>query len=431
MRPHVALLLIAFLSTTAFTFAQEASNSASAIKSVSNAGSPSPLISGTGTTDHITKWLTSTSLGSSGIFETSTGNVGIGTTAPAAKFDVKGTGNVRDTLTLFPSGTHPTLSISGTAFQVSNNGKVSFVPGQTFPGAGTVTTINSGTGLIGGPIHTSGILSVNPAVVPLLANSNVFTANQTINGFLLTDFVYLNGSNGGGFIGEGGNPTAGQPGNSLTVFGGSPSSPATNVAGGDLILEGGTGFGAGGSGAVRIQTEPAGPSGTNPPFVDRQIFAPASTAMTSLGSGSYVGPGFVLNIANGDGGGATLRFTIRATDGGSNYAVAYGSCSFAAVVAPDGSSEANALLMGADYIDAGSSGDHLNASCGSLTGGSNQYGIFLVDSPTFAPSTHDVYFEINNVSGSPVAPGPQARVHMDLSQRVDALHPKLVIHRGH
>ena len=45
------------------------------------------------------------------IFETVAGNVGIATTTPAAKLDVKGTGDVRDTLTLFPKLTHPALSV--------------------------------------------------------------------------------------------------------------------------------------------------------------------------------------------------------------------------------------------------------------------------------------------------------------------------------
>ena len=42
--------------------------------------------------NHITKWITATKIGNSGIFETTAGNVGIGTITPAAKFDLKGAG---------------------------------------------------------------------------------------------------------------------------------------------------------------------------------------------------------------------------------------------------------------------------------------------------------------------------------------------------
>jgi len=146
---------------------------------------PAPLLTGTGTPNHITKWITATKIGNSGIFETAAGNVGIGTTTPAAKFDLNGTGDVRDTLTLFPKSTHPTLSINGTAFAISSTGKVTFVAGQTFPGAGTVTKVNSGAGLTGGPITTTGTLSIANGGVTnaMLANPSLtVTANSPLSG---------------------------------------------------------------------------------------------------------------------------------------------------------------------------------------------------------------------------------------------------------
>jgi len=45
---------------------------------------------------------------------------------------------------------------------------------------GTVTSVASGTGLTGGPITTSGTLSVNTSVVPELALANIFTNTQGI-----------------------------------------------------------------------------------------------------------------------------------------------------------------------------------------------------------------------------------------------------------
>ncbi len=146
---------------------------------------PSPLtVGGTGTADFVPLWTGPTTLGNSNIFETLGGNVGIATITPAAKLDVKGTGDFRDTLRLFPKLAHPTLLVSGTAFAVSSTGKVTFVAGQTFPGAGTVTSVGSGFGLTGGPITTSGSLAINTSIVPQLAANNIFSGAQTINNTL-------------------------------------------------------------------------------------------------------------------------------------------------------------------------------------------------------------------------------------------------------
>ena len=140
---------------------------------------------------------------------TASTNVGIGTTTPAATLDVNGTG-----------------SFTGL---VNFAGFVNFAPGQAFPGAGTVSSVGSGAGLTGGPITGKGSLSIatggvsnamlanssltiNPGTdllgggpvslggsttlnldttkVPLLAASNTFTGNQTVNGNLsATDAV--------------------------------------------------------------------------------------------------------------------------------------------------------------------------------------------------------------------------------------------------
>jgi hypothetical protein len=183
---------------------------------------PAPLLTGTGTPNHITKWITTTKIGNSGIFETATGNVGIGTTTPAAKLDVNGTEDVRDTLSLFPKATHPTLSVHGTAFAVSSAGKVTFVAGQTFPGAGTVTSVGSGAGLTGGPITTTGTLSIKTGGVTnaMLANPSLtVTAGTGLSGggaVALGSSVTLNNAGvlsvttGSGITNSGGqNPTLG------------------------------------------------------------------------------------------------------------------------------------------------------------------------------------------------------------------------------
>ncbi len=150
-----------------------------------NANVPPGTITGSGTADFVPLFTGTTTIGNSKIFQTVGGNVGIGTTTPAAKLDVAGTGDVRDTLTLFPKLTHPSLSVHGTAFEVSNTGKVTFIAGQTFPGTGTVTSVGSGAGLTGGPITHSGTLSIATGGVTnaMLAHSSLtVSANSPLNG---------------------------------------------------------------------------------------------------------------------------------------------------------------------------------------------------------------------------------------------------------
>jgi trimeric autotransporter adhesin len=217
-------------------------------------------VTGGGKKDYIPLWLSKTKLGKSNLFQSAAGDLGIGTTTPASTLDVQGTGSIRDTLTLFPQGTDPTLSVQGTGFGVSSTGVVSFVSGQTFPGAGTVTSVGSGAGLTGGPITSSGTLSiatggvsnamlVNPGLtvtagtdltgggavalgssttlnldttkVPQLNGANAFTGNQTVNGNLSASgvvsgsgyqigsnlFAFGSYANANAFLGFAGNPS--------------------------------------------------------------------------------------------------------------------------------------------------------------------------------------------------------------------------------
>jgi hypothetical protein len=73
-----------------------------------------------------------------------------------------------------------------TGLSVANNGIITFATGQTFGsgGGGTVTSVGSGLGLKGGPITTSGTLTIDTTVVPQLGAANTFAANQTVNGTL-------------------------------------------------------------------------------------------------------------------------------------------------------------------------------------------------------------------------------------------------------
>jgi hypothetical protein len=143
------------------------------------------------------------------IFDNGT-SVGVGTTTPAAKLDVKGPEIVRGTLTLPATGnatstggknsnainfaasayngtsavtqnfrwaaepvSNGSAAASGklslqfgsgttlptdTGLSIASNGLINFVPGQTYPGAGTITGITAGSGLSGG--GTSGNVAI-------------------------------------------------------------------------------------------------------------------------------------------------------------------------------------------------------------------------------------------------------------------------------
>ena len=153
------------LRASAFVLANSPKESERPIKATaSSATNPSPTsktpnVTGKGVVDFIPMWDSTSDIIDSLIFQKNS-NVGIATTAPAATLDVNGKSDVRDTLTLFPKSTDPTLSISGTAFNVDSKGKLTFVAGQKFPGTGTLTgvTTASGSGLAGG--GTSGTLNL-------------------------------------------------------------------------------------------------------------------------------------------------------------------------------------------------------------------------------------------------------------------------------
>ncbi len=163
---------------------------------------PPGTITGSGTADYIPRFTGATTIGNSNIFETVGGNVGIATTSPGAKLDVKGTEDVRNTLTLFPSGTHPTLSVHGTAFEVSSTGLVTFVSGQAFPGTGTVTSVglsapNSDFTVSGSPVTTSGTLGLGWTVAPTSADTANAIVKRDANGVISVSAVEASTSIGG------------------------------------------------------------------------------------------------------------------------------------------------------------------------------------------------------------------------------------------
>ncbi len=156
---------------------------------------PPGAITGSGTKNFVPRFTGATTIGNSDVFEAPTGNVGIGTTTPGSKVDVNGTGDFRDTVTLFPTGTHPTLSVHGTVFAVSHTGEVTFVAGQKFPGTGTITGVTAGIDLTGGGTSGKVTLNLDTTKVPQLSTANTFSANQTVHGTLAATSFSGNGAN--------------------------------------------------------------------------------------------------------------------------------------------------------------------------------------------------------------------------------------------
>jgi hypothetical protein len=173
------------LPSSAFVLANAAGSKTEAVASGS-AATPkagqrvpppaNPNVTGKGTIGYVPTWDSTSDIVDSVIFQ-KTSEIGIGTTTPAATLDVKGKTDVRDTLTLFPKGTDSTLAINGTTFKVDPTGKVTFIAGQTFPGAGTITGITTaaGSGLSGG--GTKGTLSLK---VPAAGITNAMLADSGI-----------------------------------------------------------------------------------------------------------------------------------------------------------------------------------------------------------------------------------------------------------
>jgi hypothetical protein len=205
---------------------------------------PAGSVTGSGTADFIPLWTSTSNIGNSVLFQKgsgSTAKLGINTITPATTLDVKGAGTIRGIFSLpatgaatatkgansqplnlaasafnsisstavnqtfqwqsepagnntsTPSGTLNLLFGEGatkpseTGLHIANNGQITFATGQTFPGAGdgTVTSVGSGAGLTGGPITSSGSLSIANAGVSnaMLQNPSLtVTANSPLSG---------------------------------------------------------------------------------------------------------------------------------------------------------------------------------------------------------------------------------------------------------
>jgi len=115
--------------------------------------------------------------------------VGSGTSSPSGKLD----------LLFGANGATP----AETGLSVASSGMITFVAGQPFPGAGgggTVTSVGSGAGLTGGPITSTGSLSIAAGGV-----SNAMLANSSLTVAAGTDLTVTGG--GSGLVTLGGSTT--------------------------------------------------------------------------------------------------------------------------------------------------------------------------------------------------------------------------------
>jgi hypothetical protein len=311
------------LPASAFVLANQAQGNAASTKTVSVSSNTAksavpaanPAVTGKGVVDFIPMWDTTSDIIDSVMFQKSS-QIGINTTAPAATLDVNGKSDVRDTLTLFPKGTDPTLAINGTTFKVDQAGKVSFVSGQTFPGTGTITGVTAGTDLTGGGTSGKVTLNLDTTKVPQLNSVNTFTGNQGVIGTLTatgsmgvgtsspaTRLDVFSTSNPNGPIGQFGS-NGGNDSSSLKIYNGSGITetfqsgcigcfvPGTQVGDAGLRASPGKNSVFGDSGASRLMLDNTG------------------NALQPLYAGGMVKAALVVYIENGGSIGACFNSTL-------------------------------------------------------------------------------------------------------------------------
>lgn len=215
---------------------------------------------------------------------------------------------------------------------------------KTVSGTGTVKSVGSGTGLTGGPITTSGTLSIDATVVPLLAGANNFaningisvnssSAGLTVSNSGTGGSLWLNpGGNGEGIFVNGGYVGVEANGSLVSLWGTTGVSNAVGVEGDSSA---GTGVNATGlTGVAGASTSCC--SGTGGNFTGYNGVSGTGQAGTVgiLATGGASDPGCCANggdaiVANGGAGfeyGGTGIVVSGATGGqGGNGVTAYGA----------------------------------------------------------------------------------------------------------
>jgi hypothetical protein len=205
-----------------------------------------PTVHGNGTIGYVPLWTAKNIIDKSSLFQSGV-NLGIGTTTPGALLEVNGSSNFRSTLTLFPNGAAPALTLSGTALSVANNGIITFVSGQTFPGGGggTITGVTAGTALTGGGTSGNVTLNLDTTKVPLLASPSTFTQPQTVSSSSTTSLTVTSSAATARVIF--GHATATASGPAYGILGGAEGVDGVGVWG---YSSGSAGYGVQGKGAT-------------------------------------------------------------------------------------------------------------------------------------------------------------------------------------
>ena len=187
-------------------------------------------------------------------------------------------------------------------------------------------------------------------------------------------------------------------GNTLSILGSSAGSGTTDLRGGDLLISGGVGTGLGGGGNLRSQTSgPDDLSGTTDNLlVDRRIIVAKPKPLT------LSAPGFTslmsINLTGTHTAGGRINYTVRATDGGSQIATESGVIQYLATA-----NSITCTVQTTDKLHLGT----VNSGCtpGFFNPGSHP-GVSIFDNVTFSSPApivvHEVYFEIENNSGSSI-----------------------------
>jgi hypothetical protein len=187
-------------------------------------------------------------------------------------------------------------------------------------------------------------------------------------------------------------------GNALTINGGASESGSTDLAGGDLVLASGVGTGLGASGNTRLQTGGANDSTgtTADTLVDREIMVGKAKQLT------LAVPGFAslmsIHVTGTHTAGGRIFYNVRATDGGSQIATETGVIQYTATA-----NSITCTVQATDKLHLGTVGS--GCTPGFFNPGS-QPGISIFDNVSFsspaAIAVHEVYFKVENESGSPI-----------------------------